>query len=61
MTSDRPYRRALERDEAVRRLRAGAGSQWDSELTAIFLDLADQGLIERVAREQYGIGTAPVW
>ena len=50
-----------ERDEAVRRLRAGAGSQWDSELTAIFLDLADQGLIERVAREQYGIGTAPVW
>jgi HD-GYP domain-containing protein (c-di-GMP phosphodiesterase class II) len=29
MTTDRPYRRALDRDEANSRLRAGAGSQFD--------------------------------
>lgn len=59
MTSDRPYRRALERDEALSRLRAGAGTQWEAELTAIFLHLVDGGVIERVAREQYRIGAAP--
>lgn len=53
MTSDRPYRLALERDEAVSRLRAGAGTQWDAELTGIFLDLLEQGLVERVSRAQY--------
>ena len=57
MTSDRPYRRALGRDEAVSRLRAGAGTQWDAELAGIFLDLVDQGLVERVAEEQYRFGT----
>jgi hypothetical protein len=31
MTSDRPYRRALPVEEAVRRLRAGSGSQFDPE------------------------------
>lgn len=55
MTSDRPYRAALERDEAVSRIRAGAGTQWDAELTAIFLELIDAGVIERVAQEQYRI------
>lgn len=52
MTSDRPYRLALERDEAIARLRQGIGSQWDPELTAIFLVLIEGDLIERVAREQ---------
>lgn len=58
MTSDRPYRMALERDEALSRLRAGVGTQWDAELTAIFLDLIDEGLVERVAQEQYRVGVA---
>jgi putative two-component system response regulator len=57
MTSDRPYRAALDPDEAAGRLRSGAGSQWDPELVAIFLDLLDRGLSERVAREQLRIGT----
>jgi HD-GYP domain-containing protein (c-di-GMP phosphodiesterase class II) len=29
MTSDRPYRRALRRSEAIRRLEAAAGTQFD--------------------------------
>ena len=29
MTTDRPYRKALTMDEAIKRLQAGAGSQWD--------------------------------
>jgi hypothetical protein len=40
MTSNRPYRRALALDEALNRLRAGAGSQWDPTIVAAFLRLA---------------------
>lgn len=58
MTSDRPYRLALEQDDAVRRLHSGAGWQWDAELTAIFLELIDRGVVERVALEQYRIAPA---
>jgi putative two-component system response regulator len=39
MTTNRPYRAALETDEAVKRLEDGAGSQWDPELIEIFVDL----------------------
>lgn len=59
MTSDRPYRTGLERDEAVSRLRAGAGTQWDAELISIFVALIDAGVIERVAREQYRVEASP--
>ncbi|MGH2452736.1 MAG: HD-GYP domain-containing protein [bacterium] len=37
MTSDRPYRRALPPAEAVIRLRAAAGTQFDPELVDLFL------------------------
>jgi putative two-component system response regulator len=37
MTSDRPYRPALASTEAQRRLRAGAGSQWDCSIVEAFL------------------------
>jgi putative nucleotidyltransferase with HDIG domain len=43
MTSDRPYRRALSIEDAVDRLRAGAGSQWDPSIVAAFLRLAAEG------------------
>jgi len=43
MTTDRPYRAALPVEEAVSRLRAGAGSQWDPEVAAVFLQLVEQG------------------
>jgi HD-GYP domain-containing protein (c-di-GMP phosphodiesterase class II) len=37
MTSERPYRRALPQAEAVARLRAGAGTQFDPHLVDLFL------------------------
>ncbi|MCW2974569.1 MAG: diguanylate cyclase with sensor [Thermoleophilia bacterium] len=39
MTSDRPYRQALPHDEALRRLREGAGSQFDPAVVEGFCDL----------------------
>lgn len=37
MTTTRPYRVAMAHDEAVRRLRAGAGRQWDPSVVATFV------------------------
>ncbi|MCB0878120.1 MAG: HD domain-containing protein [Thermoleophilia bacterium] len=42
MTSDRPYRKALPDAEALRRLRAGAGSQFDPAVVEAFCDLMEQ-------------------
>ncbi len=39
MTTDRPYRRRLEVDEACRRLEAGAGTQFDPKVVTAFLRL----------------------
>jgi ribonuclease P protein subunit RPR2 len=39
MTSDRPYRAAMERDEARQRIRAGSGTQFWSEAVEAFLSL----------------------
>ena len=39
MSSDRPYRTALGHDEAVRRLRDGAGTQFDADLVDVFVEL----------------------
>jgi putative two-component system response regulator len=52
MVSDRPYRAGLHEDEAVHRLRQGAGTQWDAGLVRIFLDLLDSGLTQRVVATQ---------
>jgi HD-GYP domain-containing protein (c-di-GMP phosphodiesterase class II) len=41
MTSDRPYRKALSEEEALRRLVAGAGTQFDGEVVQAFLDWVD--------------------
>jgi HD-GYP domain-containing protein (c-di-GMP phosphodiesterase class II) len=38
MTNDRPYRRALERDEARRRIASGAGSAFDPQIVRALLD-----------------------
>ena len=42
MTTTRPYRSALPHAEAVRRLRAGAGEQWDPQVVATFVKWADE-------------------
>ena len=39
MTTDRPYRRALPTDEAIRRLEAAAGTQFDPVIVATFVGL----------------------
>jgi HD-GYP domain-containing protein (c-di-GMP phosphodiesterase class II) len=38
MTTTRPYRSALAQSEAVRRLRDGAGKQWDPKVVSAFLE-----------------------
>jgi HD-GYP domain-containing protein (c-di-GMP phosphodiesterase class II) len=42
MTTERPYRSALPVEEAVRRLREGAGTQFDPEVVEVFLRIAGQ-------------------
>lgn len=42
MTSDRPYRKALSRSEAVEQLRQCAGKQFDPELVEVFIRLLDK-------------------
>jgi putative two-component system response regulator len=42
MTSSRPYREALPEEEAVSRLRSGAGSQWDPQVVEVFIDQVGQ-------------------
>jgi len=39
MTSDRPYRPALDRDEALAEVARCAGTQFDPEIVQIFLEL----------------------
>jgi putative nucleotidyltransferase with HDIG domain len=43
MTSVRPYRNALPAAEAILRLRAGAGTQFDSRLVGLFISLTQDG------------------
>jgi HD-GYP domain-containing protein (c-di-GMP phosphodiesterase class II) len=40
MTTDRPYRKRLEEEEATRRLREAAGSQFDPAVVEAFLGVA---------------------
>jgi HD-GYP domain-containing protein (c-di-GMP phosphodiesterase class II) len=42
MTTDRPYRRALPVHESIRRLREGAGTQFDPEVVDSFEDLVER-------------------
>jgi putative nucleotidyltransferase with HDIG domain len=39
MTSDRPYRTALTRDEALAEVARGAGTQFDPEIARVFLEV----------------------
>lgn len=43
MMTNRPYRRALGRDETLRRLREGRGREWDPVLLDRFIDLIERG------------------
>lgn len=52
MTSDRPYRPALDREEAMRRLRAGAGTQWDPDPVDVMLYLLERDEITKLVQRQ---------
>lgn len=42
MITDRPYRRALEKDKAIAEIRKNAGSQFDPEVVEVFLSIINQ-------------------
>lgn len=44
LTSDRPYRKALSQDEAIDVIRAGASTQFDPDVTQLFLRLMNDEL-----------------
>ena len=50
LTSERPYRRPLSRDEAVAQMREGAGTAFDPEVVRLFLSHLDR--LEHLAAEQ---------
>ncbi|NUT50311.1 MAG: diguanylate cyclase [Saccharothrix sp.] len=45
MRADRPHRRALTHEQAVRELRAGRGARFDPDLVDVFLTLLEQGAV----------------
>ncbi len=47
MTEDRPYRRALDLEEATKRLRDGSGTQWDPMVVGAFLRMAAENRLPK--------------
>jgi putative two-component system response regulator len=59
MTSGRPYRDALSEDEATRRLKAGAGSQFDARLVDLFLPLTQGNDFRKILSSRQWISMSP--
>jgi putative two-component system response regulator len=57
MTTDRAYRQALSREEALRRLRAGSGGQFDPYLTDLFIGIVERGELVSPSREPQSNGS----
>jgi putative two-component system response regulator len=56
MTSDRPYRAGMPRDQALHELNRGAGSQWDAEVIRALTHLVDDGTVDRVNDQLFAFG-----
>jgi diguanylate cyclase (GGDEF)-like protein len=52
MSSARPYRPALSREDVLEELRKGAGSQFDPNLVEVFIEIVETGLPARVKISQ---------
>ncbi len=52
MSSARPYRPALSREDVLEELRKGAGSQFDPNLVEVFIEIVEAGLPARVKISQ---------
>lgn len=48
MTSNRPYRKALAKKEARKRLMENSGTQFDPQLTALFLEIIESDNVENI-------------
>jgi len=61
MTSDRPYRKALSKDEALRRLVAGIGTQFDGDVVRAFLEWMENrgGELDSTVREDAPVKKLP--
>lgn len=58
MTSNRPYRPALDRREAIRRIESGEGAQFDPGISKIFRLLHERGAVEEICSRvnaEYGL------
>jgi HD-GYP domain-containing protein (c-di-GMP phosphodiesterase class II) len=51
MTTDRPYRQRLTVNQAVEKVVAGAGTQFDSEVVRGIEDLREFGALDRYGSE----------
>jgi len=51
MTSDRPYRKAMPKHQALLDIRKNAGSQFDPEVTAIFLSIVQEEPLEMMRKK----------
>jgi len=56
MTSDRPYRAGMPRDQALQELNLGAGTQWDADVTRALIHLVDDGTVDRVNDQLFAFG-----
>ena len=60
MTSHRPYRAGLPRGEALERVRAARGSQFDAEVTDGFLAMGEAGDLDRHSDEGIPLLSCPM-
>jgi len=59
MTSARPYRDAFCDDKVIKRLRQGAGKQFDPQLVEVFISLVEAGFPEKVKARQESSSEQP--